>query len=145
MFSDFMPTLALEGVKLNLTLLYTLQQDGVAEMLNGIIVIDANVFIKWANCQMAFWVSALEMEAYCPNCTTSEAIATTSTNREATSYKLWCCQNPNIKHLRVQGCITYIMMPKEKYKRIDEQALMCMFVGYRMATKQYHCLELNAR
>lgn len=112
--NGFMYELASEDIKSNLTGLYTPQQDGVVKTSNRIIVNNANAMIKCVNCPKSFGFPVIETAVYIRNYTTSRAIAMTFTDCEVISYELWCCQKPNIRHLHVQGCSTYIMVPKER-------------------------------
>lgn len=99
--NDFLHKLALKDLDLNLTATYTPQKDSIAERLNRIIVYDANVDIKWANCQGSFVVTAMETAVYCRNRSASKTIAAVSTNSKGTPYKQWCSQKSNISHLRL--------------------------------------------
>lgn len=56
MSNDFIHELSLDSVESNITVPYTPQEYGVAEMSNRIIVNDANPIIMWANFPKSFWV-----------------------------------------------------------------------------------------
>lgn len=94
--NNFMHQLALEEVHSNITTPYTLKQDGVAEMSNGIIVNDANAMMKCLNCPKFFWVTEMKYAVYCRVCTMSKAIPRAFIDHEVTPYKLLFSQKPNI-------------------------------------------------
>lgn len=85
--NDFLQQLALEEVESNLRAPYTLQEDGVAEMSNRIIINNANAMMRTVNCSKLFRVKKMETTVYIRNGTTSKAIAMASTNDEGTSYE----------------------------------------------------------
>lgn len=99
------------------------------------------------NCRNSFPVLEMETGIYIQICTTSKAITkvTVSIDGEETSYELWCFQKPIIRHVRVWGCTTYMMVLKERRRRFNDRAIKYMFVGYIKLIKYYHCLEPKTR
>ena len=44
---------------------------------------------------------------------------------------------PDIKYLRVFGCVAYAHMLDEKRKKLDDKGEACIFVGYNGHSKAY--------
>ena len=54
-----------------------------------------------------------------------------------TPYESWCGSKPNIYHLRVFRCISYVHVPTEKRRKLDDKSVKCIFIGYCEESKGY--------
>lgn len=79
----FIHKLALSSLELNLTALYTPQQEGIAQMSKRIIINIAIAITKWTGCSNLFSVPGIETVVYSRNRSKLRALWTAST-----SYKL---------------------------------------------------------
>ena len=61
-----------------------------------------------------------------------------------TPYELWYDTKPSINHLRVFGCICYVLKPEVNRKKLDEKAEMGVFIGYSSKSKAYKVYVVNA-
>ena len=52
---------------------------------------------------------------------------------------------PPIDHLRVFGCVCYVLLPDEKRTKIDPKSIKAMFIGYSHTHKGYKCYLLDSR
>ncbi|KAG2763646.1 hypothetical protein PC112_g25720 [Phytophthora cactorum] len=51
---------------------------------------------------------------------------------------------PSVKHMRVFGCRTYILTPKEKRLKWDPKARAGLFLGYEEVSKAYRLYDIEA-
>ena len=105
MSSEFQNFLKIEGVRHELTVPKTPQQNGVAERLNKTLV--ESMLIQ-ANLPQKFGVEALNTTVYLPNWSPSEAV------ENATPFEAWTGVRPDVKHLRSFGCTAYAHIPKDE-------------------------------
>jgi len=59
-----------------------------------------------------------------------------------TPYELWKGFQPNLKYLRVWGCLAKVMLPDPKKRKIGSKTFDCLFLGY--ASVAYRFLVLNS-
>jgi len=45
-------------------------------------------------------------------------------------------KKPNVSHLRVFGCITYVDVPNKKRLKLDPKVEKCIFIGYSLKKKK---------
>jgi len=59
----------------------------------------------------------------------------TSTLVNKTPMEVWMGKNPSLQHLHVFGCEAYEHVPKEKYSKLDNKVVKCIFIGYGAGVK----------
>ncbi|KAL0678032.1 hypothetical protein Bca4012_006013 [Brassica carinata] len=52
---------------------------------------------------------------------------------------------PVIDHLRVFGCVCYVMVPGEQRNKLEAKSTKAMFIGYSITQKGYKCYDPEAR
>ena len=50
--------------------------------------------------------------------------------RGKTPHEAWYRNKPNLSHLRIFGCTTYVHTPKEFQRKLDSLSKKCILVGY---------------
>jgi len=63
---------------------------------------------------------------------------------DKTPYELWKGYQPNLKYLRVWGCLAKVMLPDPKKRKIGSKTSDCMFLGYAEHSVAYRFLVLNS-
>ena len=63
-----------------------------------------------------FWAEALSTAVYLRNRSPTKAV------EDKTPYEAWSGDRPNVKHLRVFGCIAYANVPKDERKKLDSKS-----------------------
>jgi hypothetical protein len=60
-----------------------------------------------------------------------------------TPYEIKEGVKPSVKQLRIFGCKAYVHIPKEKRKKLDEQGIEAIFVGYSETSSGYEFYDLK--
>ena len=116
MSSKFQNFLKIEGVRHELTVPKTPQQNGVAERLNRTLVESARTMLIQAKLPRKFWVEALNTTVYLHNRSRTRAVDS------ATPSEAWTGVKPDVKHLRSFGCTAYAHIPKDERKKFDSNS-----------------------
>ena len=69
----------------------------------------------------------------------------TSTVVNKTPHEVWSSKNPDIAHIRVFKCDTFMHVPKEKRIKFDNKVERCIFIGYKDGVKGYKLWNLVTR
>lgn len=94
---EFNNYLESQGIKRQLSVEYTPQQNGVAERANRTIVEMARAMLIKSNVPKGLWAEAVNTAVFLRNRCPSRA------NNSITPYELWSGRKPNVKFLRVFG------------------------------------------
>ncbi|KAG4036407.1 hypothetical protein PC123_g28023 [Phytophthora cactorum] len=81
-----------------------------------------------------FWAEAAMTAIYVKNRLPSPKI------EHKTPFEIVYKSKPSVKHMRVFGCRTYILTPKEKRLKWDPKARTGLFLGYEEVSKAYRLL-----
>jgi len=54
-----------------------------------------------------------------------------------TPYEAWYGEKPDLHHLRILGCTTYVHVPEEKRVKLDSHTLKGQLIGYGTATNHW--------
>jgi len=58
-------------------------------------------------------------------------------------YELWRKREPNLKYLKVWGCLVKVNIPINKKMKIDKKNVICICVGYSLHNITYRFLVVN--
>ena len=61
-----------------------------------------------------------------------------------TPYELWKGYPPNLKYLKVWGCLAKVMLPEPKKRKIGAKTSDCLFIGYANCSAAYRFLVLKS-
>jgi transposase InsO family protein len=106
--NEFSECLKEHGIQRKYSCSYSPQQIGVAERKNGHIVEIACVMLNEKNLPNYFWAEMVATTVYIMNRTPTAAV------HGMTLEEKFIGKKPNVSHLRVFGCITYVHVPDEK-------------------------------
>lgn len=115
-------------------MLYTLEQNGVAERLNRTLMEAARNMISHVRLNSNYWGEAVGTAAYVRNRTT-----TTATNK--THYERWYGRKPDLTNMRVFGCAVYAHIQNTIRQKLDKKAEKMRFVGYSTEPNGYRLLS----
>jgi len=127
----FMAFLQSNGIEKETTAPYTPQENGVPERANRTVVSRARCMLFDAGLAKKFWAEAVRTVVYLKNISMTVAVV------DKTPFEAWHGIKPDLRHLRVFGCLAFIRVPKEKRRKWDSQAIQGIFIGYCSTTKQY--------
>ncbi len=136
---NFESFLKAKGIHHQLTVPYTPQQNGVAERMNRTLVESARCMIKHAKLSDSFWAEAVNTAAYLRNRIPSTAC------KNRSPYELWHGKKPDLKHLRVFGCLAYSHIPENLRSKFDSKAVKCRFLGYSTQSKAYRVFDIEKK
>ena len=111
---------------------YSPQQNGVAERYNGVVAAMARTMLIESGLSKGFWPYAFMTACYLRN------RLPTKTKREKTPYELFHKRVPDVSHLRVFGCISYVTLVDGKIRsKLDARSVLGRLVGYSVGSKAY--------
>jgi hypothetical protein len=76
-----------------------------------------------------FWVEAVATIVYIMNQTPTTIV------HGMTREEKFIGKKPDVSHLRVFGCITYVHVLDEKRSKLDPKVEKCIFIGYSLEQK----------
>ena len=133
---EFRSYLKSKGIRQELTVPHSPEQNGVAERMNRTLMETARSMMAHAGLPERFWAEAVETAAYIRNRTPTTAIKDTKTPME-----VWNGNVPNIANMKVFGCMAYAHVPDVQRKKLDKKAVKLRFVGYSIQSKAYRLLD----
>jgi len=138
--NEFKAYLAQHGIKHELTVAYTPQQNGVAERMNRTLLDLTRAMLHHKNMDKIFWAEALTTAVYIRNRVTSRALSP-----NLTPHHLWHGKAPMLSNLRVFGSRCWYTIPRKKVKKLDHRAAEGMMCGYSKSSKGYKIWDLNKK
>lgn len=126
------------GIKRQLTVPYTPQQNGVAERANRTIVEMAKCLLIHAGLEEFLWAEAVTTAVYLRNRCPTRALA------GGTPFEAWKGHKPSVKHMRVFGSRAFALdkCTKGKFKAKGKEYI---FVGYSFEAKAYRLYDKQKR
>ena len=94
------------GVRHELTIPKTPEQNGVAERMNRTLVEATRSMLSNANLPPKFWAEALSNAAYLQKRSPTKVV------KGMTPQEAWTGAKPQVDHLRVFGCQAFVHVPK---------------------------------
>jgi transposase InsO family protein len=118
------------GIRRQLTISNTPQQNGVAERRNRTLLDMVRSMMAQANLPISFWGDALLTAAYILNRVPSQSVS-------STPYELWKGEKPNLEHLRPWGSAGFVHNTAHKYGKLGPRARKHIFIRYSDSSKGY--------
>ena len=105
-----------QGIRRQLTVPYTPQQNGVAERKNRSIVEAARTMLHDQSLPFFLWAEACSTAVYVQNRSLHRALGC------KTPEEMFTGKKPEIGHFRIFGCLTYSHVPSEKRTKLEATA-----------------------
>ena len=134
--SAFQNYLKERGIRHELTVPHSPQQNGVSERMNRTLVESARSMIAHAGLSNIFWAEAISAAAYVRN-----RLPTTTLKERETPYERWYGRKPDVNHFRVFGCMAYAHVPDCERRKLDTKSKGMRFVGYSLTSKGYRLFD----
>ena len=93
---EFKKYLGENGIRAELTVAYTPQEDGISEVGNQIIVGRANAMIQHANAPKSYWAEAVVTAVQLSNVSIAKG-----NGGAKTPHEMWTGSKPEVQHLRI--------------------------------------------
>jgi len=122
-----------EGIIHEVTPPYSLESNGVVERKNRTLKEMMNAMLISSNAPDNLWGESLLIACFLQN-----RIPHRKTGNIGKSYQ------PNLKYLRVRGCLAKVMLLDPKKRKIGSKTSDCMFLGYAEHSVAYRFLVLNS-
>ena len=135
--TEFVDYLRSEGIRHELTVPKTPEQNGVAERMNRTLIEIVRSMLADAKLPHKFWAEALATAVYLRNRSPTKAV------ERMTPFEAWNGEKPNIDHLRTFGCASYAHVAKDERQKLDSKATKCVLLGYGSETKGYRLYDLK--
>lgn len=120
------------GIKHSMSVVYTPQQNGVAERDNRTIVeVARSMIYSRSDIPLFLWAEAMNTAVYVINRTGPTKYP------DKTPYELWYGKFANIDNLKVFGTECFAHVPKERRRKLDKKAIPGLLVGYVENCKGY--------
>lgn len=116
---------ASKGIRMEFTVPYTPEQNGICERMNRTLVEKARSMLFDSAVDREFWGEAIQTAAYLTNRSPCSVLDSNLTPSE-----VWEGTKPDVSKLRVFGSPAYCHIPKERRRKLDEKTWKGVFVGY---------------
>lgn len=107
------------------TVPYTPKQNGVSERMNRTLMEKVRTFLHESQASLSLWGEALYASVYVTNRSPTSALSTART-----PFEMWFGSKPNVRKLKVFGCVAYSHITKEHRSKLDDRSQTLAFVGY---------------
>ena len=134
--SAFQNYLKEKGIRHELTVPHSPQQNGVSERMNRTLVESARSMIAHAGLSNIFWAEAISCSSYVRN-----RLPTSALKEGETPYERWYGRKPDVSHFRVFGCMAYAHVPDCERRKLDTKSKKMRFVGYSLTSKGYRLFD----
>ena len=118
-----------------LTVPGTPQQNGVAERFNRVSAEMTRCLLLEGKLSKQFWVRAMATAVYLRN------RCPTSSNDERSQYEVYFGNKPQLDHVRVFGCLGYVLKRSAESSKLDNKAMKAKFNIYDDNNKAYLMMD----
>lgn len=127
-FTAFLKTL---GIKRELTVQYTPQQNGVAERANRTIVEMARCLIIESGLPQSLWAEAVNTAVFLRNRCPTKSLD------KMTPFEAWTGRKPHVGFLRTFGSEAITLIKGHRMGKFQAKGQKCVMVGYSPESKAY--------
>ena len=137
--NEFDQFLKSEGIRHELTVPNTPEQNGVSERMNRSLVESVRSMLYDAHMPRQFWAEALATSTYVRNRCYSSVL------KCKTPYEAFYNKKPDVHDFKIFGCTAYAHIPKEYRSKLDFKSTKCAFLGYGLNVKGYRLYDINKK
>ena len=137
--TEFTSCLTSEGIRHELTIPYTPQQNGVSERLNRTLVECVRTMLVDLSLPHRFWAEALATAVYLRNRSPTKAL------KGVTPLEAWSGTKPDVSFLRIFGWSTYAHVLKTERCKLESKTRKCILLGYGAQQKGYRLYDPNRK
>jgi hypothetical protein len=128
-----------EGIRHELTVEYTPQQNGVSERKNRSLVETARCLMIQSGLSASFWVEVILTANYIRNRCPSRSLG------GEIPFKMWTRRIPIVSYFRKFGTTVFALNRTPGKGKFDSRSKKCIFIGYSVQSKAYRLWDPEAR
>lgn len=113
------------------------EQNGISERMNRTLVEMVRCMLHDSNLPKKFWAEALNTAVYLRNRSPTKSID------DKCPYEILYKCKPDVKNLKIFGCIAHAHVPKDERHKLDNKSIECIFLGYGKDIKGYRLFNLK--
>lgn len=114
---------------------YTPQQNGVAERKNRHLMEVARSIMFHSHVPKRFWGDAVMTACYLINRIPTKIL------KDISPFEVLNKTKPSLDHLKVFGCVCFVLVPGEQRTKLDAKSIKSIFLGYSTTQKGYKCYD----
>ena len=130
---QFQQQLLKHGITHQTSCPYTPQQNGVAERKNRHLMEVARSMMFHMKVPKGFWADAVMTATYLINRIPTKVLD------DLSPFEVLNKTKPSLDHLRVFGCVCFVLVPGELRNKLEPKSTRAMFIGYSTTQKGYKC------
>ena len=134
--SEFTSYLTSEGIRHEVTIPHTPQQNGISERLNRTLVECVRTMLADSKLPHRFWAEALSTATYLRNRSPTKVL------ESITPFEAWYGRKPDVSDLRIFGCSAYAHVAKVERRKLDKKTRKCILLGYGERQKGYRLYDI---
>jgi hypothetical protein len=119
------------GIEHQFTALYTPKQNGVSKRRNQYIMEMVRCMLHEKNLPKMFWAETANTTVFLQNRLPTKLL------EEKTPFEVWYNYKPSLSFLKIFGSICFVHVPQIKRDKLDNKAMLGIFVGYSAISKAY--------
>ena len=124
-----------EWIEWYLTAPYSPQQNDIVEGRNLTVMAIARSLLKSMHVPAKFWEEAVRHAIYLLNRLPTKPLG------ERTPFEAWMGRKPNLAHLRVFGCMTYVKNTTPHLKKLDDWSSPVVYFGVEEGCKAHRLYD----
>ena len=136
---EFTEFLKQEGIRRQLTVPYTPQQNGIAERVNRTLVEMGRCMIIDSSVCEFLWAEAINTAVFLRNRSPTKVL------QDLTPYEAWGGRKPNVSYLEVFGRKGIVLDKMPKRSKFSAKGNECIMVGYAEESKAYRLYDKGRR
>ena len=137
--NQFAEFLRKEGIRRELSVEYTPQQNGVAERANRSLTEMARCMLLDAKLPKYLWAEAINTAAYIRNRCPTKILS------DKTPYEMWTGRKPHISHMRKIGSRVIALKKGHRCDKFDPKGEEYILIGYSEEAKAYRLWKKGTR
>jgi len=127
------------GIKRQLTIAYTSQQNGVVERKNMTVMNLVRSMLSEKKIPKTFWHEVVNWTIYVLNRCPTFAV------KDMTPEKVWSGVKPSVEHFRVFGCVAHVHIPDARRTKLENKSFCCVLLGVNEESKGYRLYDPVAK
>lgn len=135
---DIQEYLVNNGIKFECTVGYAPEQNGIAERKNRSLMEAARTMLFESGMSNCWWAEAI----YAANNIQNRLV---TSGKKKSPHELYFNEKPRFNDIHTFGCDAYVMIPKEKRRKLDPKAYKVKYLSVDSNSKGYRLANMSTR